>query len=174
MKTFDQHFNEFYPKIQSIARHFGRTTPIAADEYESLLCEKFFTRFDEFDVTRSESGLHSFMYSILKQEAIRFSQRKERQFHDTMSNLDELLDGSEGDDFSRELLSSVDVEEEVTDKIFVSQVLSHIKNEKTHEILSIFFDAPDISFRELGRAVGLDHKTVKARIAQVAKREVIT
>lgn len=175
MKTFEKRFEEFYPKIQSIARHFGSTTPIPEAEYESLLCEKFFLRHGEYSELRGEgSGFHGYMWSILKQEAIRFSQRKERKFYDITSNLDEMMEGSEGDDFPRELVSATNIEVEVENRYFVKDLLSTIKNEETRELLSIFFDAPDMSYREIGRNVGLDHKTVKARIVRVARGLVQT
>lgn len=165
--TFEERYEKFKPVLMSIARRYANSSPIPIEEYESALNEEFFMRYDEFDERRN-NNFGAFMRVILTQKATRIATRKERKYYDSIEYIDLPDESDEETKYPMELVSDVDVEEQIFDVMFVEEQLAKADDE-TRRILEVFFAEPNASFREIARQLGMNDKLVKRRLLAVAR-----
>ena len=169
--TFEERYEKFKPVLMSIARRYANSSPIPIEEYESALSEEFFMRYDEFDERRN-NNFGAFMRVILTQKATRIATRKERKYYDSIEYIDLPEESDEETKYPLELVSDVDVEEQIFDVMFVEEQLAKADlagDDETRRILEVFFAEPNASFREIARQLGLNDKLVKRRLQAVAR-----
>lgn len=171
MKTFDDRFRAMYGRITSISHKYARTTPIPYEEYESLLCEEFI-KIDASYQRGTNNNYAAYVGTMLDSKAKRLAsdggRSTTRKFYDSLTYIDEPDQDDDGADYSHELISEVDVEQEVFDVMFVEEQLALAEGD-TKAILQEFFRDPSASFREIGRKVGLDYRVVQRRLQKVAE-----
>ena len=172
MKTFDERFTLIYPRIKALATRFASTTSVPAEEYESYLCEEFINVDAAFDASVNNSYA-AYVGAMLETKAKRLAEpaRKERKYYDSIVSLEVPDDSDEDARYPQEYVSSVDIEEQVFDVMFVEEQLANA-DEETRSILEEFFADPHASYREIGRRLGLHDKLVKRRLEAVAKKAV--
>lgn len=172
MKTFDERFTLIYPRIKALSTRFASSTSVPAEEYESYLCEEFINVDAAFDASVNNSYA-AYVGAMLERKAMNLANGdgRMRQFYDKIKPLELPADADEDARYPQELVSSVDIEEQVFDVMFVEEQLANA-DEETRSILEEFFADPHASYREIGRRLGLHDKLVKRRLEAVAKKAV--
>lgn len=173
---FDERFRDFYPRLQSIARRYSKTSGVAVEEFISGLSEAFWHRYQDYDVNRLDN-FQSYMQTTLSQEALRIASRKEKQFQRMTVPVDIEIENSDGEEdmMAESFIDATNVDKLVTDRIFIEGLM---RGEDTlaKRIVAAKLSFPDETDNAIGKMVGVSYHTVKARIKKLgekARREVM-
>lgn len=175
--SFETQFNSFYPTLKQIARRFSETTRIPYEEFESSLCEEFFTKYDSFD-PKKRNNFSAFMRVVLTQRAIRVTKRKEGIYYENVGYIEDLK-SEDDEDGQVDFKDDYDLEDDLirrseiktdADKRQLINALVRDSDQTTINIVREVLAGTDAKPTAIGKALGIHHQTVTRKLKYLSRK----